>query len=133
MRELNKWQSVVFLVGGLLMVVGAGISLLKFSVAPYVYALGAIGFATMQMLQRYDGPNITIRRLRRIMLLSDVLFLLTGVLMFASLGNNFGLSQIDYLQYVYNKWVGTLLLAAVIQLYATHRIDCEFSKEAKKR
>lgn len=133
MRELNKWQSVVFLVGGLLMVVGAGISLLKFSVAPYVYALGAIGFATMQMLQRYDGSNITIRRLRRIMLLSDVLFLLTGVLMFASLGNNFGLSQIDYLQYVYNKWVGTLLLAAVIQLYATHRIDSEFSKEAKKR
>lgn len=133
MRELNKWQSVVFLVGGLLMVVGAGISLLKFSVAPYVYVFGAIGFATMQMLQRYDGPNITIRRLRRIMLLSDVLFLLTGVLMFASLGNNFGLSQIDYLQYVYNKWVGTLLLAAVIQLYATHRIDNEFSKEAKKR
>lgn len=115
------------------MVVGAGISLLKFSVAPYVYALGAMGFATMQMLQRYDGPNITIRRLRRILLLSDVLFLLTGVLMFASLGNNFGLSQIDYLQYVYNKWVGTLLLAAVIQLYATHRIDSEFSKEAKKR
>lgn len=133
MRTLSKWQTTVFLLGGLLMVVGAGISLLKFSIAPYIYGLGAIGFASMQMLQRYEGTSITIRRLRRIMLLSDALFLVAGVLMFASLGNSFGLSQITYVQYIYNKWVGTLLLAAVLQLYAAHRIDSELNKEAKKR
>jgi hypothetical protein len=133
MRTLSKWQTTVFLLGGLLMVVGAGISLLKFSIAPYIYGLGAIGFASMQMLQRYEGTSITIRRLRRIMLLSDALFLVTGILMFASLGNSFGLSQITYVQYIYNKWIGTLLLAAVLQLYATHRIDSELNKEAKKR
>jgi len=133
MRELNRWQNVVFLLGGLLMVVGAGVSLLQMNVAPYIYGFGALGFATMQMLQQYEGTNMVIRRLRRIVLLSDVLFLLTAVLMFASLGNSFGLSQIDYLQYVYNKWVGTLLLAALLQLYATHRIESELRKEAKKR
>ena len=133
MRTLSKWQTTVFLLGGLLMVVGAGISLLKFSIAPYIYGLGAIGFASMQMLQRYEGTSITIRRLRRIMLLSDALFLVTGILMFASLRNSFGLSQITYVQYNYNKWIGTLLLAAVLQLYATHRIDSELNKEAKKR
>lgn len=133
MRTLSKWQTTVFLLGGLLMVVGAGISLLKFSIAPYIYGLGAIGFASMQMLQRYEGTSITIRRLRRIMLLSDALFLVTGILMFASLANSFGLSQITYVQYIYNKWIGTLLLAAVLQLYATHRIDSELNKEAKKR
>lgn len=133
MKQLNKLQAMVYMVGGILMVVGAGISLLGWGGAPYVFAIGALGFTPMQMMQRYDGDNVTLRRLRRILVLSDVLFLLTAVLMFASQGNAFGLSQIVYIQYVYNKWIGTLLLAAIIQLYAVHRIDYELSKEAKKR
>lgn len=132
MRQLNNWQNAIFLVGALLMVVGAGVSLLQWSAAPYVFALGALGFASMQMLQRYEGSNFVIRRLRRIMLLSDVLFLVSAVLMFASQENVFGLSHITYLQYVYNKWVVTLLIAAILQLYTTHRIGNELEKEAKK-
>jgi hypothetical protein len=126
-------ESIIFLVGGLLMVIGAGLSLFRFAVAPYIYALGAIGFASMQMLQRYDGQNFVIRRLRRIMVLSDVLFLVAAVLMFASQGNPLGLDQITYVQYVYQKWVVILLIAAVLQLYTTHRIDNELEKESKKR
>ena len=132
MRQLNNWQNAIFLVGALLMVVGAGASLLQWSAAPYLFALGALGFASMQMLQRYEGSNFVIRRLRRIMLLSDVLFLVSAVLMFASQENVFGLSHITYLQYVYNKWVVTLLIAAILQLYTTHRIGNELEKEAKK-
>ena len=132
MRQLNNWQNAIFLIGALLMVVGAGASLLHWSAAPYVFALGALGFASMQMLQRYEGSNFVIRRLRRIMLLSDVLFLVSAVLMFASQENVFGLSHITYLQYVYNKWVVTLLIAAILQLYTTHRIGNELEKEAKK-
>jgi hypothetical protein len=133
MKQLNKVQSIVFVAGAVLMVVGAGVSLLQWVLAPYIYAVGAVGFATMQMMQVYEGNNVTICRLRRIMLLSDLLFLVTAVLMFASQGNPFGISQITYVQYVYNKWVGTLLLAAILQLYVTHRIDNELAKEAKKR
>ena len=133
MRPLSKIQNIAFLVGGFLMVIGAGSSLLAWKLAPYVFAVGAICFASMQMLQRYEGTNFTIRRLRRMMLLSDVLFLVSALLMFASQGNVFGFSHITYLQYIYNKWIGTLLLAAVLQLYATHRIDSELNKEAKKR
>lgn len=132
MRQLNNWQNAIFLVGALLMVVGAGASLLQWPAAPYVFALGALGFASMQMLQRYEGSNFVIRRLRRIMLLSDVLLLVSAVLMFASQENVFGLSHITYLQYVYNKWVVTLLIAAILQLYTTHRIGNELEKEAKK-
>jgi hypothetical protein len=133
MRQLSRVQNAIFLVGGLLMVIGAGLSLFRFAVAPYIYALGAIGFASMQMLQRYDGQNFVIRRLRRIMVLSDVLFLVAAVLMFASQGNPLGLDQITYVQYVYQKWVVILLIAAVLQLYTTHRIANELEKEAKKR
>jgi len=132
MRPLSKTQNIIFLVGGFLMVIGAGSSLLAWKLAPYVFAVGAICFASMQMLQRYEGTNFTIRRLRRIMLLSDVLFLVSALLMFASQGNVFGFSHITYLQYIYNKWVITLLIAAILQLYSSHRIGQELEKEAKK-
>ena len=130
MRQLNKIQTLIFLVGALLMVVGAGASVLAWKLAPYVFAVGAIAFTSMQLLQRYEGTNFVIRRLRRMMILSDFLFLLSALLMFASMGNVFGLSHIDYITYIYNKWVLTLLVAALLQLYATHRIDRELAKEA---
>ena len=130
MRQLNKIQTLIFLVGALLMVVGAGASVLSWKLAPYVFAVGAIAFTSMQLLQRYEGTNFVIRRLRRMMILSDFLFLLSALLMFANMGNVFGLSQIDYITYIYNKWVLTLLVAALLQLYATHRIDRELAKEA---
>ena len=130
MRQLNKIQTLIFLVGALLIVVGAGASVLAWKLAPYVFAVGALAFTSMQLLQRYEGTNFVIRRLRRMLILSDFLFLISALLMFANMGNVFGLSQIDYITYIYNKWVLTLLVAALLQLYATHRIDRELTKEA---
>lgn len=132
MRELNKLQTAIFLLGGILMAIGAGTTLLGWGSAPYIFAIGAVGFSSMQMLQRYEGQNFTIRRLRRMMLISDVLFLVAALLMFASKGNYFGLSYITYIEYVYNKWVVVLLIAALLQLYSMHRIGSELEKEAKK-
>ncbi|ADE81052.1 hypothetical protein PRMUPPPA20_21660 [Xylanibacter ruminicola] len=132
MKELNKLQTAIFLFGGILMAVGAGTTLLGWGSAPYIFAIGALGFSSMQMQQRYEGQNFTIRRLRRMMLLSDVLFLVAALLMFASKGNFLGLSYITYIEYVYNKWVIVLLIAALLQLYSMHRIGSELEKEAKK-
>ena len=132
MKELNKLQTAIFLFGGILMAVGAGTTLLGWGSAPYIFAIGALGFSSTQMLQRYEGQNFTIRRLRRMMLLSDVLFLVAALLMFASKGNFLGLSYITYIEYVYNKWVIVLLIAALLQLYSMHRIGSELEKEAKK-
>ena len=129
MNQLNKTQNIIFLVGGLMMVIGAGASLFAWSWAPYLYAIGAICFTAMQMLQRYEGKNFTIRRLRRMMLISDLLFLLAALLMFANMGNFLQLSQVDYVQYVYNKWVIVLLIAGILQLYSSHRIGHELEKE----
>ena len=131
MKQLSKTQTLVFVVGAVLMVIGAGTSLLAWLLAPYVFAVGALAFTSMQFLQRYEGSNFVIRRLRRMMLMSDGLFLLSALLMFASMGNVFGLSQVNYITYIYNKWVLTLLIAAILQLYSTHRIDRELAKEAE--
>ena len=129
MKQLSKTQTLIFLIGAVLMVVGAGTSILAWKGAPYVFAVGALCFASMQMLQRYEGSSVTIRRLRRMMLLSDILFLVSAVLMFASESNFFGLPYLVYIDYVYRKWVLTLLIAAVLQLYSTHRIANELAKE----
>ena len=132
MKQLNSLQNAVYLIGALLMVVGAGTSMLAWKYAPYVFAVGALAFVSMQFLQRYEGTNVVIRRLRRMMLISDFLFLLSALLMIANTGNFLGLDYITYIEYVYNKWVITLLIAAILQLYSKHRISQELDKEAKK-
>jgi hypothetical protein len=133
MRQLSKTETFILLIGGLLMVIGAGGSMFLQSWAAYIFAPGALMFAAMQMRQSYDGNNFTIRRLRRILLTSDVFFLLAGLLMLANQSNFFGISQLIYIKYVHNNWIVVLLVAAILQLYASHRIANELEKEAKKR
>ena len=133
MRQLSKTETIILLVGGLLMVVGAGGSMFLQSWAAYIFAPGALMFAAMQMRQTYDGNNFTVRRLRRILLTSDVLFLFAGLLMLANQSNFFGIDLLLYIKYVHNNWIVVLLVAAILQLYASHRIANELEKEAKKR
>ena len=133
MRQLSKTETIILLVGGLLMVVGAGGSMFLQSWAAYIFAPGALMFAAMQMRQTYDGNNFTVRRLRRILLTSDVLFLLAGLLMLANQSNFFVIDLLLYIKYVHNNWIVVLLVAAILQLYASHRIANELEKEAKKR
>ena len=133
MKQLSSIETAILLIGGLLMVVGAGGSMFLQSWAAYIFAPGAVMFAAMQMRQSYDGNNFTIRRLRRIQLTSDVLFLLAGLLMLANQSNFFGIDLLLYIKYVHNNWIVVLLVAAILQLYASHRIANELEKEAKKR
>lgn len=131
MRQLSKWESYVMLLGGLLMVVGAGANVLFCSWAPYVFAPGCLLFVAMQLHQRYEGKDFTIRRLRRIQIISDVLFLLAGLLMIANQSNFLSIDQLSYIKYVHNNWVVVLLMAAVLQLYTSHRIASELDKDTK--
>jgi hypothetical protein len=96
-----------------------------------VFAPGALLFAAMQMRQTYEGKNITIRRLRRIMLMSDVLFLIAALMMFANQANFLGLDLLIYIKYVHNNWIIVLLIAAILQLYTSHRIANELEKESQ--
>ena len=129
MKQLSKLQTLVFAAGGLLMVIGAAMALFRLNWAPVVFIPGVVMFVSMQMLQRYDGRNVNIRRLRRFVLLSDVLFLLSALLMYAGNGNPFKFDQITYVQYIGNNWVVALLIAALLQLYTTFRIGKELEKE----
>ena len=131
MKQLNKWQTAILAVGALLMVTGAAVAMFLKDVAPWLFSAGAVCFVSMQMLQDYEGSNFTIRRLKRIMTISDLLLLLTGFLMFIDHGNPLGFDQITYVSYIKGNWVVLLLIAAVLQLYTTFRLSSELEKERK--
>jgi hypothetical protein len=131
MRQLSKTETLLLLLGGALMVIGSGASLFLRLWAPYIFAPGALLFAAMQMRQTYEGTNFTIRRLRRIMLISDVLFLIAALMMFANQANFLGMDFLLYIKYVHNNWIVILLVAAILQLYTSHRIANELEKERK--
>lgn len=132
MKQLNRIDNAIFLAGAVLMVVGSAANIFMATWAPYVFATGSLAFVLMQLRQRYEGRNITIRRLRHIMIVSDMLFLVSALLMFANQRNIFGLDALTYLKYIHNNWVVTLLVAAILQLYTTHRISSELEKETEK-
>jgi hypothetical protein len=132
MRQLSKTETALLLSGGLLMVVGSGAYMLLQQWACYIFSVGALLFAAMQFRQRYEGTDFTVRRLRRLIIVSDVLFLLSALLMLANQSNFFSIDYLSYLRYVRNNWIVVLLVAAVLQLYAGHRIANELEK-AKKR
>ncbi|MGM9703617.1 MAG: hypothetical protein ACI3YZ_08750 [Prevotella sp.] len=132
MKQLNRVENIIFLLGAIMIVVGSAANLFFQYWAPYVFAMGVVAYVLMQLRQSYEGTNVTIRRLRRIVIVSDVFFIVSAVLMFASIDNIFGLDHITYIQYVHNKWVATVLIAAVLQLYSSHRLGKELSEETKK-
>ena len=131
MRQMSKTETLLLLLGGVLMVIGSGASVFMQAWAPYVFAPGALLFAAMQMRQTYEGKNFTIRRLRRIMLISDLLFLIAALMMFANQANFLGLDLLIYIKYVHNNWIIILLIAAILQLYTSHRIANELEKESQ--
>ena len=129
MRELNKTESAILVIGAVMMVIGSGANLFAQSWAPYVFAMGTIGFVLMQLKQKYDGDNVAIKRLRRMVIISDVCLLLAAVMMFANIDNLFRLDAITYIKYVHNNWVVVLMVAAMLQLYTSHRISKELLKD----
>ena len=65
------------------MVIGAGCFVFMFAqqIVCWIYLLGALLFAAMQVNQAYEGQNPTIKRLKKIMTFADIFFVLAGLLM----------------------------------------------------
>lgn len=86
-----------------------------------IYSVGAILFASMQLLARYEGTSVVLRRLRRQQILGALLLVLSGAAMFANIHG------ITYLRH--NEWLAILAIAAVLELYTAFRIPQELKKE----
>ena len=128
MRQLNKIENTILLFGAVMMVIGSGANIFAQPWAPYVFGMGTVGYVLMQLKQKYEGSNFAIKRLRRMVIISDVCLLLAAVMMFANMDNLFRLDAVTYIKYVHNNWVVVLLVAAMLQLYTSHRISKEILK-----
>ncbi len=136
MKKLNKIESILFMVGGMLMVTGIGcyVFMLAPSVTCWIALTGSILFSTLHMMQAYEGSQLAIKRLKRILNIADLLFVIAGILIVDSTYNFLRPAfenQESYITYVYNKWVLLLLIAAILEVYATHRIDYLLKKQGK--
>ena len=136
MKKLNKIESILFMLGGMLMVTGIGcyVFMLALSITCWLALTGSILFSTLHMMQAYEGSLLAIKRLKRILNIADLLFVIAGILIVDSTYNFLRPAfenQESYITYVYNKWVLLLLIAAILEVYATHRIDYLLKKQGK--
>lgn len=76
--------------------------------------LGSLMFGTMQMLMRYEGHDITIKRLRRQQVTGALLMVAAGLL---ALLHKMGLYHIGS-----GEWKLCMSIAAVFEIYTAFRI-----------
>ena len=111
---MSKTYQIIQGVGAVLLLVGAMLQITRWELSPIIYTIGAVMFAYVQVMSRYEGKNLIVRRLRRQQILASVLFVFTGVLMFVT---------------KHNEWIVCLTIAAVLELYTAFRIPSELEKE----
>jgi hypothetical protein len=111
---MSKIYQIVQGVGAVLLLVGAMLQITRWELSPILYTIGAVMFAYVQVMSRYEGKNLIVRRLRRQQILGAVLLVFAGVLMFVT---------------KHNEWVLCLTVAAILELYTAFRIPSELEKE----
>ena len=109
--------------GALLMLGGAALFLCLPVVATILFTLGVVAYCPIRMLQRYEGCNFVIRRLRRQQLLGQLAFLCAACCMIMQVGH-FGFTS-------RNEWVICLTIGCILEIYTSFRIPVELKKEEK--
>ncbi len=116
MKQISKLDNIISLLGSGLLFIGLILQFIKFEYAPYVYLVGAVAVAWMQVKYGYEGNNFVIRRLRKQQLIGAMLLIMAGVLMIV---------------WHRNEWVLCLSISAVLELYTAFRIPQEEEKEKR--
>ena len=114
---MSKYYSSIATVGAVALLLGAALQITQLAWAPYLYLIGAIMFAYVQVMSGYEGKNIIIRRLRRQQIIGATLLVVAGVMM---------------ILWKRNEWVVCLTIAAVLEMYTVFRIPQEEEKEKNK-
>lgn len=115
--RMSKYYSAIATVGAVALLLGAALQITQLAWAPYLYLIGAIMFAYVQVMSGYEGKNIIIRRLRRQQIIGATLLVVAGVMM---------------ILWKRNEWVVCLTIAAVLEMYTAFRIPQEEEKEKNK-
>ena len=111
---MSKYYSAIATVGAVALLLGAALQITQLAWAPYLYLIGAIMFAYVQVMSGYEGKNIIIRRQQ---IIGATLLVVAGVMM---------------ILWKRNEWVVCLTIAAVLEMYTVFRIPQEEEKEKNK-
>ena len=105
----------LFVVGAVMLLIGAAVYVTGWQLSPYIYTVGAtfVALAQINSPSQYKTPD-AIRRLRRQQIFGALLLVLTGAFMFFTRGN---------------EWIVSLTIAAILELYTSIRIPQEEAKE----
>ena len=121
MKELNRWQNMLFRAGAILMLAGAAAHLFVPIVSLWLFAVGAGAYAAMRLRTEYMGRSVILVRLRRQQLLASACFVLAAVLM--------SMQDMNYGFAMRNEWVVSLAVGCVLELYTSWRIPQELAKD----
>lgn len=125
MKQLNTFQNALFIIGGCLLVVGAIMPMVPDvrDFAPLAFSAGALLFGCMQLLQRYDGRNIVIIRLRRQQILGAFFLMISAALMIMKT------YHVGPIPIRGDEWKVSLIVAAILEFYTAFRLPAELEKE----
>lgn len=126
MRPLNPIQNALFRLGGVLMLAALAFPLFVESFTGHcavAFAVGALLFASMQMLTRYDGRDITVRQLRRQQIAGALFLIVTALLL---LGKTFRIGPFRG-----DEWKLALAVAAIFEIYTAFRIPYALKRAEK--
>ena len=122
MTQLSPLQNTIFIAGAIMLLVGAAIYMFFPIVGFVLFATGSLFFGCMQMLQRYEGRNFVINRLRRQQMLGALALMVAACLMCMRT------FRVGFAQG--NEWVVALAVGCVLQLYTALRLPSELEKES---
>ena len=123
-------KNTLFQAGALIMVFGAAMPIFGLGLqAPATFTLGVLLFAPLQILDRYEGTNFTINRLRRQQIFAAVLLFVAAALMWVPLLRHYGFFPSLHLSG--GEWILALAISTVLELYTAFRIPAELNKEQK--
>lgn len=114
---MNRLYDTIGYAGAAMILAGAVLEIFKLSFSPYIFSIGAVFFAYVQIVHNtYNGSNYIVKRLRRQQILGAFLLIVAGFMMIF-LKNN--------------EWILCMTIAAVFELYSAFRIPYEIEKEKK--
>lgn len=106
--------SAFFMVGAIMVLVGAAVYITGWELAPYIFTVGATLVALAQINSPSSSRRVAVKRLRRQQMFGALALVLTGPFMLFTHGN---------------EWIVSLTIAAILELYTAIRIPQEEAKE----
>lgn len=114
---MKQLLSVCFVVGAIMVLIGAAVYVTGWELAPYIFTVGATLVALAQINSSVSSQRVTVKRLRRQQMFGALALVLTGPFMLFTHGN---------------EWIVSLTIAAVLELYTAFRIPQEEAEDMKK-